>query len=138
MRRSVCCAAKALAGAPFGRQSLMTTLPMALVNSTFNSPGMLTTTRGISNNNMPKIGNKKQVRRTDFKEMKKDYEGVQDTRTIDELCLGIDTTLTPVQRVYVEMLKKKISGGAISAAVKCKFLNELYFCDAVRKLNVMC
>jgi hypothetical protein len=70
--------------------------------------------------------------------MKKDYEGVQDTRTIDELCLGIDTTLTPVQRVYVEMLKKKISGGAISAAVKCKFLKELYFCDAVRKLNVMC
>ena len=124
MRRSVCCAAKALAGPPFGRQSLMTTLPMALVNTNINLPGMLTTTRGISNNNMPRIGNKKQVRRTDFKEMKKDYEGEQDTRTIDELCLGIDTTLTPVQRVYVEMLKKKISGGALSAAVKCEFFKS--------------
>lgn len=102
---------------------------MAPVNTSFKSTGMLTTTRGISIDNMPKIGNKKQLRRTEYKDMKKDYEGEQDSRTIDELCLGIDTTLTPAQRVYVEMLKKKMTGGAISAAVKCTFLCSESKCD---------
>lgn len=102
---------------------------MAFVNTSFKSTGMLMTTRGISNDNMPKIGNKKQLRRTEFKDMKKDYEGEQDTRTVDQLCLGIDTTLTPAQRIYVDMLKKKITGGAISLAVKCTFLCSESKCD---------
>ena len=41
-------------------------------------------------------------------------------KTIDQMCAEIDTTLTPEQQTYVNMLKKKISGGAQSQLVKCK------------------
>lgn len=39
---------------------------------------------------------------------------------IDKLCLSIDTTLTPEQRTYVDMLKKKMKG---AKGVKCKIVH---------------
>lgn len=79
---------------------------------------MLTAQRFRSTNNIPKIGNKRQVVHG-FNARNKEYEGVEDLRPIEEIAAGIDTTLTPAQRVYVDMLKKKISGGPKSQKIRC-------------------
>lgn len=97
----------------------MTNIPVASASSL---PSMLTTHRYRSTNNIPKIGNKRQTR---FQKPPVDKDGVPlvypvDNKSLDEHCLSMDTTLTPDQRVYVDMLKKKISGGALSQRVRCK------------------
>ena len=80
---------------------------------------MCTGQRSISTNNTPRIGNKRQT-----KLMRANAHVYEDQnplgKTIDQMCAEIDTTLTPEQQTYVNMLKKKISGGAQSQLVKCK------------------
>ena len=119
MKRSSCSTVKALANLSFSRSTHVATFPMSLAVGSTYLPSMLTTQRFRSTNNIPKIGNKRQVVKG-FNARKKDYEGVEDPRPIEEMCLSIDTTLTPAQRVYVDMLKKKISGGPKSQKIACK------------------
>jgi hypothetical protein len=38
-----------------------------------------------------------------------------------QIVAGIDTTLTPEQRINVDKLKKQISGGPASQKIRCKF-----------------
>ena len=100
---------------PFGR-SLTLTQPMASSMSRIYSPVIVLAERGISNNNIPKIGNKRQKMKMTLQELNQP----EDLRTIDEIAAEIDTTLTPEQRTYVDMLKKRMSGGTASQRVRCK------------------
>jgi hypothetical protein len=111
----VCSAAKALSSMPFGR-TVMLTQPMASPMNRINFPVNTIAQRSISDNNVPKIKNKRQKMKSTLEDM--DYP--DDPRTIDEIALGVETKLTPEQRVFVEMLKKRMSGGAQSQRVSCK------------------
>lgn len=121
MRRTTCSVVKTFSSVPFGRPSTMRNMPIAFAtsNDTF-FPSMLTNYRGISNNNTPKIGNKRQIKIV--KSYQKNIDQNPLNKSIDEICASIDTTLTPEQQVYVDMLKKQITGGAKSQLVRCKFL----------------
>ena len=132
MRRSTCVVAKALPSIAFGRPLMVATSPLAFSASS-NFPTMLTINRGICNNNIPRRGNKRQTRaqkgwgQVAYDKTKHSISPFE--RTIDEVCANIDTTLTPEQQTYVNMLKKKISGGAQSQKVRCKFYRSefIYF-----------
>ena len=115
MRRTACSAAKALSSMPFGR-SLMLTQPVVSSMTRIYAPVIVISQRGISNNNIPKIGNKRQKLKMTLEELNKP----EDPRHIDEIAASVDTTLTPEQRTYVEMLKKRMSGGTASQRVRCK------------------
>ena len=115
MRRSACSAAKALSSMRFGR-TVMLTQPMASPMNRIYSPVIVIAQRSISNNNIPKINTKRQKLKSTLEEM--NYP--DDPRTIDEIALGVETKLTPEQRDYVDMLKKRMSGGAASQRVSCK------------------
>lgn len=43
-----------------------------------------------------------------------------DMTPVEEIAASIDTTLTPEQRIYVDKLKRKIRGGALSE--RCTFI----------------
>ena len=111
----MCSAAKALSSMPFGR-TVMLTQPMASPMNRINFPVITIAQRNISDNNKPKIKNRRQKMKSTIEEM--NYP--DDPRTIDEIALGVETTLTPEQRTFVEMLKKRMSGGAQSQRVTCK------------------
>ena len=115
MRRTACSAAKALSSMPFGRSSMLTQ-PFVSSMTRIHTPVIVIAQRGISNNNIPKIGNKRQKLKMTIEELNKP----EDPRHIDEIAASVDTTLTPEQRTYVEMLKKKMSGGTASQRVRCK------------------
>ena len=94
----------------------MLTQPMASSMNRIYSPIIVIAERSISNNNIPKIGNKRQQMKMTLEELNMP----DDPRTIDEIAAEINTTLTPEQRTYVEMLKKQMSGGTASQRVRCK------------------
>ena len=124
MRRSTCLVAKA-----FGRPSMVATLPIAF-SVCSNFPTMLISHRGICDNNIPRVGNKRQTRaqkgwgQVAYDKTKHSISPFE--KTIDEVCADIDTKLTPEQQTYVDMLKKKMSGGALSQKVRCKFFRSIY------------
>ena len=94
----------------------MLSQPMTSTMNRIYSPVIVVAARSISNNNIPKIGNKRQQLKMTLEELNQP----SDLRNIDDVALALDTTLTPEQRIYVEMLKKKMSGGTASQRVRCK------------------
>ena len=124
MRRSASSIVKALPSMAFGRPSMLSALPVAFITSS-DFPTMFIASRGICDNNMPRIGKKRQTKAAKGWGMvaydKSKHATNPFENTIDEICADIDTTLTPEQQTYVNMLKKKMSGGALSQKVRCKF-----------------
>ena len=116
MRRCTVQAANSISS--ISRPSMMRSTPAGFATSDIVSlPSLFTQHRGISRDNTPRIGNKRQVK------VLKTYNDKDVNplgKSIDEICAGIDTTLTPAQQTYVDMLKKKISGGALSQRVRCE------------------
>ena len=117
--RSTCLATKFLSRASFGKSTMITTSPLAIATNSFCLPIGHLNFRSISTNNTPRIGNKRQTKTEKAYEQLKINNNPTD-KSIDEICASIDTRLTPEQQIYVDMLKKKISGGAKSQLIKCK------------------
>jgi len=89
------------------RQSLVVhNVPALLPLYSYNGTRGMKSTRDIRKNRKRDKG----VRSFDFD----DDENKPPLRSVEEAAAAIDTTLTPAQKIYVEMLKKQIKGGVNS------------------------
>jgi len=77
--------------------------------------------RHRSDNRVPKKNKQATIRKNDAYDPQYD----DDERSLDEMVAGIDTTLTPEQRINVDKLKKQMSGGPASQKIRSEFRDTM-------------